>query len=104
MKEIKENRFRMDLYHRLSVIIIHVPSLNDRRDDIPLLVDKFLEQICTEYGIAKKLIDKEAMEALVRFHWTGNIRELRNVVERLIILSGKNITLTDVKAHVMPVV
>jgi two-component system, NtrC family, nitrogen regulation response regulator NtrX len=104
MKEIKENRFRMDLYHRLSVIIIHVPSLNDRRDDIPLLVDKFLEQICTEYGIVKKLIDKEALEALVRFHWTGNIRELRNVVERLIILSGKNITLTDVKAHVMPVI
>lgn len=102
MKEIEEKRFRMDLYHRLSVILINVPSLNERRDDIPLLVDKFLEQICLEYGIAKKKIDPEALEALVQFHWTGNIRELRNVVERLIILSGKNITLNDVRAHVIP--
>jgi len=103
MKEIEEKRFRMDLYHRLSVIVINVPSLNERRDDIPLLVDRFLEQICLEYGIAKKKIDKEALDALIQFHWTGNIRELRNVVERLIILSGKNITLNDVRAHVIPV-
>jgi two-component system nitrogen regulation response regulator NtrX len=101
-KEIEEKRFRLDLYHRLSVIIIHVPSLNERRDDIPLLVNRFLEQICMEYGIAIKKIDQEALDALVRFHWTGNIRELRNVVERLIILSGKNITLADVRAHVIP--
>lgn len=101
MKEIEEKRFRIDLYHRLSVILIHVPSLNDRREDIPLLVDKFLEQICMDYGIAKKIIEKEALDALIAFKWTGNIRELRNVVERLIILSVKNITLSDVRAHVM---
>ena len=102
IKEIEEKRFRLDLYHRLNVIPIQVPSLNERREDIPLLVDRFVEQICLEYGIAKKKIDKDALDALVRFRWTGNIRELRNVVERLIILSGKNITLTDVRAHVMP--
>lgn len=102
LKEIEEKRFRLDLYHRLSVIIIHVPSLNDRRDDIPLLVNRFLDQICTDYGIALKKIEQSALEALVKFHWTGNIRELRNVVERLIILSGKNITLADVRAHVIP--
>jgi DNA-binding NtrC family response regulator len=102
LKEIEEKRFRLDLYHRLSVIIIHVPSLNDRQDDIPLLVNRFLDQICTDYGIALKKIEQSALEALVKFHWTGNIRELRNVVERLIILSGKNITLADVRAHVIP--
>jgi DNA-binding NtrC family response regulator len=102
IKEIEEKRFRLDLYHRLNVIPIQVPSLNERREDIPLLVDRFLEQICLEYGIAKKNIEKDALDALVRFRWTGNIRELRNVVERLIILSGKNITLADVRAHVMP--
>jgi len=102
LKEVEEKNFRLDLYHRLSVIIIHVPSLNDRRDDIPLLVDKFLIDICSDYGIAKKAIDKEAIDALKEHNWTGNIRELRNVVERLIILSGKTITADDVHTYVLP--
>lgn len=102
LKEVDEKNFRLDLYHRLSVIIIHVPSLNDRRDDIPLLVDKFLTDICTDYGIAKKAIDKEALEALKEHNWTGNIRELRNVVERLIILSGKTVNEEDVHSYVLP--
>jgi two-component system nitrogen regulation response regulator NtrX len=102
LKEVDEKNFRLDLYHRLSVIIIHVPSLNDRRDDIPLLVDKFLTDICTDYGIAKKAIDKEALDALKEHNWTGNIRELRNVVERLIILSGKTINADDVQSYVLP--
>jgi two-component system nitrogen regulation response regulator NtrX len=102
LKEVEEKNFRLDLYHRLSVIIIHVPSLNDRRDDIPLLVDKFLTDICSDYGIAKKAIDKEAIDALKEHNWTGNIRELRNVVERLIILSGKTITADDVHTYVLP--
>ena len=102
LREVDDKNFRLDLYHRLSVIIIHVPSLNDRRDDIPLLVDKFLADICTDYGIAKKSIDKEAIESLKQHNWTGNIRELRNVVERLIILSGKTITVEDVGSYVLP--
>jgi two-component system nitrogen regulation response regulator NtrX len=102
LREVDEKNFRLDLYHRLSVIIIHVPSLNDRRDDIPLLVDKFLTDICTDYGIAKKVIDKEALEALKEHNWTGNIRELRNVVERLIILSGKTVNSEDVHSYVLP--
>jgi DNA-binding NtrC family response regulator len=102
LKEVEEKNFRLDLYHRLSVIIIHVPSLNDRRDDIPLLVDKFLADICADYGIAKKAIDADALAALKQHNWTGNIRELRNVVERLIILSGKNITAEDVNSYVLP--
>lgn len=102
LKEVDEKSFRLDLYHRLSVIIIHVPSLNDRRDDIPLLVDKFLTDICTDYGIAKKAIDKEALDALKQHNWTGNIRELRNVVERLIILSGKTVNAEDVQSYVLP--
>lgn len=102
LKEVDEKNFRLDLYHRLSVIIIHVPSLNDRRDDIPLLVDKFLTDICADYGIARKGIDEEALEALKKHNWTGNIRELRNVVERLIILSGKTITAEDVHSYVLP--
>ena len=102
LKEVDEKNFRLDLYHRLSVIIIHVPSLNERKEDIPLLVDKFLADICTEYGIAKKSIDKEAITALQQHNWTGNIRELRNVVERLIILSGKSITADDVETYVLP--
>lgn len=102
LKEVDEKNFRLDLYHRLSVIIIHVPSLNDRRDDIPLLVDKFLTDICSDYGIAKKGIDSEALEALKKHNWTGNIRELRNVVERLIILSGKTILAEDVHSYVLP--
>jgi DNA-binding NtrC family response regulator len=102
LKEVDEKNFRLDLYHRLSVIIIHVPSLNERKEDIPLLVDKFLADICAEYGIAKKSIDKDAIAALQQHNWTGNIRELRNVVERLIILSGKSITTTDVETYVLP--
>jgi two-component system, NtrC family, nitrogen regulation response regulator NtrX len=102
LQEVDEKNFRLDLYHRLSVIIIHVPSLNDRRDDIPLLVDKFLGDICADYGITKKAIDPDALDALKEHNWTGNIRELRNVVERLIILSGKTIVKEDVQAYVLP--
>jgi DNA-binding NtrC family response regulator len=102
LKEVEAKTFRLDLYHRLSVILIHVPSLNDRRDDIPMLVDSFLESICAEYGTAKKSIDPAAVTALKEYNWTGNIRELRNVVERLIILSGKSITTEDVKNYVTP--
>jgi two-component system, NtrC family, nitrogen regulation response regulator NtrX len=100
LKEVEDKNFRLDLYHRLGVIIIHVPSLNDRREDIPLLVDYFLDIIATEYGQPKKAIDKEAMKALQQYNWTGNIRELRNVVERLIILSAKTITTEDVESYV----
>jgi two-component system, NtrC family, nitrogen regulation response regulator NtrX len=102
LKEVDEKSFRLDLYHRLSVIIIHVPSLNERKDDIPLLVDKFLADICTDYGIVKKTIEDEALKALQKHDWTGNIRELRNVVERLIILSGKAINKDDVESYVLP--
>ena len=102
LREVEEKNFRLDLYHRLSVIIIHVPSLNERKDDIPLLVDKFLADVCADYGIAKKAIDKDAIDALKQHNWTGNIRELRNVVERLIILSGKSITQSDVETYVLP--
>ena len=102
LKEVEEKNFRLDLYHRLSVILIHVPSLNERRDDIPQLVDKFLENICAEYGIAKKEIEKPAMDALKEYEWTGNIRELKNVVERLVILSGKSILKEDVINNVSP--
>mgnify|MGYP001627426942 CR=1 FL=1 len=100
LKEVEDKNFRLDLYHRLGVILIHVPSLNDRRDDIPLLVDKFLDDIATEYGQVKKGIDKKALDILKSHNWTGNIRELRNVVERLVILSGKEITAADVSAYV----
>ena len=102
LKEVDEKNFRLDLYHRLSVIIIHVPSLNERKDDIPLLIDKFLQDICNEYGIARKGIDEEAIRALQEYKWTGNIRELRNVVERLIILSSKSIGREDVANYVLP--
>lgn len=100
MEEVEAKKFRLDLFHRLSVIEIHVPSLNDRRDDIPLLVDHFLTTICTEYGIAKKQMDSDAIALLQQHNWTGNIRELRNIVERLVILSDKQITMADVKANV----
>jgi two-component system nitrogen regulation response regulator NtrX len=102
LKEVDEKNFRLDLYHRLSVIIIHVPSLNERKDDIPLLIDKFLQDICNEYGIARKGIDDEAIRSLQEYNWTGNIRELRNVVERLIILSSKSISREDVANYVLP--
>lgn len=99
-KEIVEGNFREDLYHRLSVIVIHVPSLNDRANDIPLLVDKFLNDIAKDYGAPTKKIDKAAVQALQKHNWTGNIRELRNVVERLIIMGGDKITEADVKKYV----
>lgn len=102
LQEVTDKNFRLDLYHRLSVILIHVPSLNERKDDIPLLVDKFLADIAEEYGQSKKIMDKKAMQALQAYNWTGNIRELRNVVERLIILSGKDITINDIDSYVMP--
>lgn len=100
LQEVEDKNFRLDLYHRLSVILIHVPSLNERRDDIPLLVDQFLADICADYGTAIKDIDKEAIRLLQEYDWTGNIRELRNVVERLVILSGKTITASDVSNYV----
>ncbi len=102
LKEVDDKNFRLDLYHRLGVIIVHVPSLNERREDVPLLVDFYIEKIADEYGQTKKIIDKDAMEVLKNYNWTGNIRELRNVVERLIILSGKNISLEDVNNYVLP--
>lgn len=102
LKEVDEKNFRLDLYHRLGVIIIHVPSLNERRDDVPSLVEHFLDIVAGNYGQPKKHIDEDAMEALKNYNWTGNIRELRNVVERLIILSGKTITLEDVQNYVLP--
>jgi two-component system, NtrC family, nitrogen regulation response regulator NtrX len=102
MKEVENKTFRLDLYHRLSVILIHVPSLNERKDDIPLLVDRFLEDICNDYGISKKAIADDAIKALQDYNWTGNIRELRNVVERLVILSGKIISKEDIRNYVQP--
>ncbi len=102
LKEVEHKNFRLDLYHRLGVIIVHVPSLNDRLSDISLLVEHFLEDIGTEYGQPKKSIDKKALDLLQKYNWTGNIRELRNVVERLIILSGKTITTVDVENYVLP--
>jgi two-component system nitrogen regulation response regulator NtrX len=102
LKEIEDGNFRMDLYHRLSVILIHVPPLADRRDDIPLLANSFLEEICNEYGMPTKKISDAALEALRALPWTGNIRELRNMIERLIILSDKTITDGDVKAFANP--
>ncbi len=102
LKEVEDKNFRLDLYHRLGVIIIHVPSLNERREDVPLLVDYFLNTIAAEYGQPKKMIDQNAMDALQQYDWTGNIRELRNVVERLIILSAKSISMEDVENYVLP--
>ncbi len=99
LKEVEEKKFRLDLYHRLSVILIHVPSLNQRKDDIPLLIDHFIHDISDEYKQAPKSIDADAIKALQAYTWTGNIRELRNVVERLIILSDKKITLKDVELY-----
>lgn len=98
-KEIEQNRFREDLYHRLSVILIQVPSLKDRKDDIPILVNKFLEDIAQESGDVKKAISPEALKKLQEFPWTGNIRELRNVVERLVILGESTISIEDIKKY-----
>ncbi len=96
-KEIAEGRFREDLYHRLAVILIKVPSLNDRREDVPLLIDFFADKIAKEQGIPKKAFSKKAIELLQKYDWTGNIRELRNVVERLIILGEKEVSEKDVQ-------
>jgi DNA-binding NtrC family response regulator len=98
--EIRKGNFREDLYHRLAVIIIQVPALNDRKEDIPLLVQHFIDAICKEYGCPKKKIDASALKELQKINWTGNIRELRNVVERLIILSKEAISKTDVNTYV----
>jgi DNA-binding NtrC family response regulator len=97
-EEIEQKRFREDLYHRLAVIMINVPSLNERSEDIPLLVNHFLKNIATEQGVSPKKISNEALEVLKDYHWTGNIRELRNVVERLVILGGNEISAQDVNA------
>jgi DNA-binding NtrC family response regulator len=102
LKEVEEKTFRLDLYHRLGVIIIHVPSLNERREDVTPLVNYFLGLIASEYGQPKRLIDKDALAALENYNWSGNIRELRNVVERLIIFSGKTITIDDINNYVLP--
>lgn len=101
--EIESKNFREDLYHRLSVILIQVPSLNERIEDIPVLTDYFISQICNEYGRSKIEITGEAINELQKINWTGNIRELRNVIERLIILCDKTITDKDVAAYAMPI-
>lgn len=102
-KEIENNGFREDLYHRLSVILIHVPSLNERQDDIPLLAEHFNTIICNEYGMSKKVIREDAIKEFQKIQWTGNIREFRNVLERLIILCPNEITGKDVVAYARPV-
>lgn len=101
-KEIEAGNFRMDLYHRLSVILIHVPNLTERKEDIPLIAQNFCTEICNDYGMPLKAISGEAMDALKNMAWTGNIRELRNMIERLIILSDKVITDKDVIAFANP--
>ena len=98
-EEIQTKKFREDLYHRISVILIHVPPLRERKDDIPLLVDKFLNDISMEYGTKKSSIEDKAIKTLQSYEWTGNIRELRNVTERLVIMCGENITAEAVKKH-----
>ncbi|WP_339737420.1 sigma-54 dependent transcriptional regulator [uncultured Sunxiuqinia sp.] len=102
-EEIEKNNFREDLYHRLSVILIHVPTLNERTEDIPDLASHFIKQICGEYGMPEKTITDEALENLKRINWTGNIREFRNVIERLIILGDKSITARDVENFAGPI-
>lgn len=98
--EIEKGNFREDLYHRLSVIVLHVPSLDERKDDIPILVDYFIGQVCTESGMPKKAVSPEAMKLLQEKSWTGNIRELRNVVERLLILGSNPVSAQDVRDYV----
>lgn len=100
-EEIEKGHFREDLYHRLSVIVINMPTLDERKSDIPLLVEYFIGQICSETGMQPREVDADAMQLLVDKSWTGNIRELRNVVERLLILSGNRITAVDVNAYVL---
>ena len=100
-KEIADNKFREDLYHRLSVIVVQVPALKERKEDIPLLVDKFLEDIAQEYGTKKKSLSKDGIEALQAYDWSGNIRELRNVTERLVIMCDDEIDQDDVKKYLI---
>jgi DNA-binding NtrC family response regulator len=102
-EEIAAGRFREDLYHRLAVIVLPVPALCDRREDIPALIDHFIKIVCKEYGIPCKKIEKDAVNTLTKLPWTGNIRELRNVIERLIILSQHKITSSEVEKYVIPV-
>ncbi len=102
-EEITENRFREDLYHRLSVILIKVPALNDRLEDIPLLANHFIHQICDEYGMSLVPISSDAIDELKKINWTGNIREFRNVIERLIILCPKGITEKEVNLFAQPI-
>ncbi len=101
-KEINEGKFREDLFHRLSVILIHVPSLNERKDDIPVLTEYFVDQLVEEQGLLKKTFTPEAIKALQEVNWTGNIRELRNIIERLLILGGKEVSASDVKTYANP--
>lgn len=101
-EEIEKGNFREDLYHRLAVILIHVPALNDRRDDIPMLAEHFMSMVCAEHGIARKSFDEGALTALSKTDWSGNIRELRNIVERLVILCGDVVNADDVKAFANP--
>ena len=101
-KEIEAGNFREDLYHRLSVIVIQNPSLNDRKEDIPLLAEHFMKQICEEYGSAQKTLTKDAVKELQKINWTGNIREFRNVMERLIILCGNSISGDDIVTFAQP--
>lgn len=101
-KEIEEGRFREDLYHRLAVILIHVPSLNERREDIPVLAEHFLTMVCNEHGISRKQFSPDALDALKQTDWTGNIRELRNIIERLVILCGETIKGEDVRLFSNP--
>ena len=98
-KEIENGKFREDLYHRLAVILIHVPSLNDRIDDVPMLANHFIKLICSDQGIPTKSFDDKAIEALKTINWTGNIRELRNIIERLVILCGPVISKEDVELY-----
>ncbi len=101
-EEIHKGNFREDLYHRLSVILIPVPSLNERVEDIPELAEYFMHQICSEYGMPHKILTPEAITRLKQLSWTGNIREFRNVIERLIILGDKSITEADVDTYAAP--
>jgi two-component system nitrogen regulation response regulator NtrX len=101
LEEVEAKKFRLDLYHRLSVILIHVPSLNNRRDDIPILIGYFLKELCEDYKQPAKEIEPAAVAALQEYNWTGNIRELRNVVERLIILSDGSISKGDVERYII---
>ncbi len=102
LQEIERGNFRMDLYHRLSVILIHVPSLNDRKEDIPNLAEKFIKEVCEDNGFPKKMFLPQALDELKKLDYYGNIRELRNVVERLVILGQQRITIEDVKKYASP--